>query len=114
MRSFTLSQYAAANRRSSTPAEAALWAALRGKQLGVHFRRQVVLIDRYIADFYAPGARLVIEVDGGCHTQRSRQDARRSRRLEACGIRVLRLSNQLVLTNLSAALQLVSEALRVW
>ena len=33
--------------------EAALWCAIRGRRLGVSFRRQVPLLGRYIADFYA-------------------------------------------------------------
>ncbi|HVW25198.1 MAG TPA: DUF559 domain-containing protein [Polyangiaceae bacterium] len=53
-------------RASPTPSEAQLWRALRGAQLGVAFRRQVV-INGFIVDFAAPQARLVVEVDGGCH-----------------------------------------------
>jgi len=37
-----------------TPSEHALWQALRDGVLGVAFKRQVVLGDRYIADFLAP------------------------------------------------------------
>src|SRR5690606_27964289 len=46
--------------------EAALWRRLRGRRLGVQFRRQVVL-GSFVVDFLAPSARLVVEVDGGWH-----------------------------------------------
>ena len=42
-----------------TPSEEALWQALRGGALGVAFKRQVPLGDRYIADFFAPSVGLV-------------------------------------------------------
>jgi hypothetical protein len=50
----------------TTTTEALLWEALRAEKLGVRFRRQVVL-GRYIADFVAPRAKLVVEVDGEVH-----------------------------------------------
>jgi very-short-patch-repair endonuclease len=53
-----------------TRSEALLWQALRGHQLGVRFRRQVVL-HTFIVDFLAPSVGLVVEVDGGA-TRRSR------------------------------------------
>jgi len=49
-------------RSALTPSEAKLWAAIRGGRLGVSFRRQVPL-GNYIADFAAPAAKLVVEVD---------------------------------------------------
>jgi very-short-patch-repair endonuclease len=51
------------------PAEAALWAQLKNRQLGVVFRRQVVVLGRYIADFLAPAVKLIVEVDGGYHAR---------------------------------------------
>jgi very-short-patch-repair endonuclease len=44
-------------------------------QLGVSFRRQVPLGNRFIVDFLAPVARLVVEVDGGYHARRREADA---------------------------------------
>lgn len=97
------------NRRHSTAAVAALWQRLRGKQLGVWFRRQVPLVGRYVADFYAPGVRLVVEVDGHYHatTAKQRADRRRTRRLEDSGIRVVRVANELVLSDIESALGIV-------
>jgi very-short-patch-repair endonuclease len=49
--------------------ERRLWRELAGGKLGVAFRRQVVLGNRYIADFVASAVRLVVEVDGGLHAR---------------------------------------------
>jgi very-short-patch-repair endonuclease len=68
-----------------TASEAALWRALSGKRLGVAFRRQVP-IGRYIVDFLAPSARLVVEVDGGYHARRATADARRDAALRRAGV----------------------------
>jgi very-short-patch-repair endonuclease len=86
-----LEQYAARNRAQLTGSEAQLWEALRGERLGIRFRRQVVLLDRYIVDFYAPSLRLVVEVDGGYHRLRTTADARRDRELRRAGYTVVRL-----------------------
>jgi very-short-patch-repair endonuclease len=54
-------------RAKLTDAEQRLWARLRRKQiLGVQFYRQKP-IGNYIADFFAPAVRLVVEVDGSQH-----------------------------------------------
>jgi very-short-patch-repair endonuclease len=94
-----------------TPSEAALWEAVRCGQLGVKFRRQVA-IGRYIADFLAPRARLVVEVDGPYHARRRAADARRDRALGRLGYSVLRLDAALVMSRLPEAVALVREALR--
>lgn len=90
-------------RHQPTPSEAALWSALKGNQLGVSFRRQVPIGNRYIADFLAPSVNLVVEVDGSCHVRRGVSDARRDRVLQRLGYRVLRLDAQLIITHLAAA-----------
>lgn len=90
--------------------ERVLWFALRASQLGVLFRRQVVL-QGYIVDFFAPTASLVVEVDGAHHARQRGADARRDRALAAAGLHVLRLPASLVTGNLAAALELVSCAL---
>ena len=91
--------------------EAVLWRELRGGRLGVRFQRQVPLGGRFIADFVAPAARLVVEVDGAQHARRVAADARRDRVLRRLGYRVLRLDAQLVLRDLPAAVGRVREAL---
>jgi very-short-patch-repair endonuclease len=60
-----------------TPSETLLWNAIRGRRLGAEFRRQVPLLGRYIADFFAREAGLVVEVDGAGHSLRQSADERR-------------------------------------
>jgi crossover junction endodeoxyribonuclease RuvC/BirA family biotin operon repressor/biotin-[acetyl-CoA-carboxylase] ligase len=97
-------------RHQPTPSEAALWSALKSNQLGVSFRRQVPIGNRYIADFLAPSVNLVVEVDGSSHAGRCVADARRDRVLQRLGYRVLRLDSQLVNTHLAAAVGQVRAA----
>jgi very-short-patch-repair endonuclease len=105
-----LRERAQAMRAAPTASESALWSLLRAQQLGVRFRRQVP-VGRYIADFVAPSARLIVEVDGGIHDGRAHLDARRDRALSRLGYRVLRLSAQLVLEQSALALARVRAAL---
>jgi very-short-patch-repair endonuclease len=63
-------------------------------------------------DFLAPSHRLVIEVDGGYHGTRARADARRDRKLQKHGYRVLRIQAQLVMRDLPSAVALVAAALQ--
>jgi len=85
---------------------------MRGRRLGVLFRRQVPLLGRFIADFLAPAERLVIEVDGGYHERTRAADDRRERKLASAGYRVLRLDAELVLRDVHAAVKRVRAALR--
>ena len=101
-----------AMRASQTPSEALLWARIRGRRLGVVFRRQVPLLGRFIADFLAPAERLVIEVDGGHHAEQARADAHRDAVLARAGYRVLRLDAALVVGDIEAAIALVRAALQ--
>jgi len=109
-RSSLLAERAAGMRRNMTESEARLWAELSGSKLGVAFRRQHVLLERFVVDFLAPVRKLVIEVDGGWHEQRRRADARRDRVLERAGYRVLRLPADLLLVNLPEALARIRAA----
>jgi very-short-patch-repair endonuclease len=106
-----LEQHAWGHRQMLTPSEARLWSALRGRKLGVQFRRQVPLAGRYIVDFCAPTVRLVVEVDGGYHELRRRADARRDAWLGELGYRVVRVDAELVMRDLTAAVALVRGAL---
>ncbi len=63
-----LKKYARNNRKNQTEAEDALWGAIRGKALGVLFNRQYI-IGEYITDFTCLEAKLVIEIDGGYHSE---------------------------------------------
>lgn len=88
-RAVLLAERARGMRFAPTSTEALLWSALRGSRLGVQFRRQFV-IGRYIVDFCAPAAKLVVEIDGGYHKCIASADARRDSALQQHGFRVLR------------------------
>lgn len=98
-----LEQYAWCNRRAMTESEARLWSALSARKLGVQFRRQVPIDGRYIVDFAAPAARLVVEVDGGYHAGRRAGDRRRDARLRELGWRVVRVEAGVVMRELGVA-----------
>lgn len=97
-------------RRQLTPSEAALWSKISRNQLGVAFRRQVLIGNRYIVDFLAPSIKLAVEVDGPYHARRGVADARRERVLRRLGYRVLRLDADIVLVRLAEAVERVREA----
>jgi very-short-patch-repair endonuclease len=74
-------------RAQMTNSERELWSRLPLKQvLGVQFYRQKPIGD-YIVDFYAPGARLVVEVDGSQHldSDHMESDAQRDSYLAGAG-----------------------------
>jgi very-short-patch-repair endonuclease len=98
-------------RREQTDAEKKLWAALRARQLhGYKFRRQFV-IGAVIADFCCFEYRLVVELDGGQHADKTVADQRRSAFLRAHGYRVLRFWDNEVLENLNGVLEKIAGAL---
>ena len=101
-------------RRKQTEAERAAWYLLRGRQLGPKFRRQC-RIENWVFDFYCFEHRLVIELDGGVHSQPTqiRKDAAKEDYLRALGIRLLRIPNGLVLGDPEEFLRKVREAVEV-
>lgn len=109
-RSSVLQLRARQMRSHLTPSEAALFRLIGGGRLGVTFRRQVVLGERFIADFLVPQMKLVLEVDGGCHRDRRAADASRDRTLERLGYRVRRLQAEVVLREPEAALAVLTQA----
>ena len=97
-------------RRNATDVEAKLWQHLRGRNLdGLKFRRQAT-VGHYVADFLCAEKRLIIELDGGQHTDDA--DAGRTAALEALGYRIVRFWNNEVIENLDAVLLTVLEAAR--
>jgi very-short-patch-repair endonuclease len=90
-----------------TDAEAKLWSRLRdGRLLGTKFRRQVP-IGSYIADFCCRNSKLVIEVDGSQHAQRTTQDVSRTRMIAQHGYTVLRFWDDEVLKNAEGVLEAI-------
>jgi very-short-patch-repair endonuclease len=70
-----------------TDAERAMWRLLKLCTPGARWRRQVP-IRHFIVDFASHRAKLVVEVDGGQHSQDA--DAGRTSIIEAEGYRVIR------------------------
>ena len=100
-------------RREWTKAEARLWLHLRNRRLdGFKFRRQVP-IDRYFVDFACLDAKLVIELDGGGHSEQLAYDVARTAVLETCGFQVLRFWNHHVLTQIDGVLREIHAALEL-
>jgi len=98
-------------RSQSSDAEGVLWRHLRARRLmGYKFRRQMV-IEPYIVDFVCLEARLIIEADGGQHSNQEAYDARRTVWLEGMGYRVIRFWNHEVLCELQSVLEQIRAAL---
>lgn len=97
-------------RRASTPQEKILWSRLRGKNLVFVFKRQES-IGRFIADFYCPAKKLIIELDGSQHLDNKEYDEERTRYFESLGIKVIRFWNNEVNKNLDGVLLKIEEEL---
>jgi len=100
-------------RSHSTNAEILLWSRLRGKQLlNVQFYRQKP-IGNYIADFYAPLGKLVIEVDGGQHYEENylQKDQERDFFMEQQGLKTLRFNNLQVLQSIDDVIDVIFNVL---
>jgi very-short-patch-repair endonuclease len=98
-------------RKRMTEVEQALWKLLRRKQLEGHRFRKQVPIGKYIVDFACLDARLIIEVDGGQHSEAAGADSERDAWLRSQNFRVLRFWNNDVLKNPEGVMQVVVEAL---
>jgi very-short-patch-repair endonuclease len=100
---------ARALRKSMSDAERKLWRGLRARRIdGARFRRPHP-IGRYIVDFVCLEQRLVVEVDGGQHTEDEHiaTDARRDRWLESEGYRVMRVSTTDIYGNIDGVLDTI-------
>lgn len=98
-------------RKQMTPAEKLLWTKLNNKQvLGLKFRRQHP-IDIFIVDFYCHKAKLVIEIDGEYHKDKSvsEYDKGRTSELEQYGLTVVRFTNKEVLNDVGLVINQINE-----
>ena len=78
--------------------------------MGVDFLRQHIVGD-YIADFASRHGGLIIEVDGGYHSEPRQQidDRLRENDLEQMGFHVMRFSNEEVLYNVDHVLNQIEK-----
>ena len=90
-----------------TTPEILLWERLKNKKLGVKFRRQHI-IDIYIPDFVALSIKLIIEVDGGIHIKKRKQDIERTKRLAELGFKVIRFKNEEVENDIEKVLERIA------
>jgi very-short-patch-repair endonuclease len=96
-------------RKQSTLAEILLWNELKGKKLlGCDFHRQKP-IGNYIVDFFCPGLKLAIEIDGASHLDRIQEDMKRQKELESLGIRFLRFQDIEVKQDLGGVIAAIRE-----
>jgi very-short-patch-repair endonuclease len=110
-RKLLLAERAQHMRHATTRSEIALWSALRVGVLRVQFRRQVPIGSNFIGDFVSSTVKLVVEVDGNWHANRSIADARRDRELHRLGFTVLRLSATQVERRIPTVVQRIRDAI---
>ena len=94
-----LREFAKQLRNNSTLSEVLLWKQIKGKALGVEFKRQVPMLE-YIVDFYYQEIGLAIEVDGNIHDFRYLEDAQRQQEIEKYGVIFIRFSNEEIKNNM--------------
>ena len=93
-RNTKLKGFAKSLRKNATPEENKLWYRFLRK-VRPRFHRQQI-IGNYIADFYCPEARLIIEIDGIQHAydeETATRDLKKDNYLESNGFEVLRFDN---------------------
>ena len=96
---------AKALRRNQTEAEQRLWYHLRAHRfMGIKFKRQKPL-GHFIVDFVCMERWLIIELDGGQHSEEVAYDQRRDAWLHSQGFRILRFWNNDVMQQLERVLE---------
>ncbi|MBL7873656.1 MAG: leucine--tRNA ligase [Cyclobacteriaceae bacterium] len=100
----SLKENARENRKNPTEAEEILWEAVRNNSLGFKFRRQHA-ISRFIIDFVCIEKKLVVEIDGAIHDNQKQEDEERTSILNNEGFKVIRFTNEEILSSLPNVLQ---------
>jgi very-short-patch-repair endonuclease len=108
-----MSGLARALRRRMTEAEKVMWSKLRDRRLaGVKFKRQKPIAG-FIVDFVALDLKLIVEIDGGQHSERAGEDEARTKVLEESGYHVVRFWNHDVLGNIDGVLEALVQELNI-
>lgn len=93
-------------RQNQTDAEKVFWNHVKAKRLeGYKFRRQHP-IGQYITDFACLECMLIVEIDGGQHTEE--KDRQRTQTLQQKGFHVLRFWNNEIFDNIEGVLHALS------
>ncbi|WHP06588.1 endonuclease domain-containing protein [Acinetobacter corruptisaponis] len=97
-------------RNNMTEPEKRLWGILRNNQLGVKFRRQHG-VGHYIADFYCPQLKLIIEVDGESHFSEDAQayDKIRDKFMLELGLTTIRITNTEIMQNIDGVCEYLQQ-----
>ena len=104
-----MTQLARNLRSNPTDAEKLLWKHLRSKQIkNAKFRRQQPF-GNYIVDFISFDKKLIIELDGGQHSEIPVKDQERDNWLNGQGFKVLRFWNNDVFGNIEGVLDFIME-----
>ena len=100
-------------RAKPTEAEAILRDNVRANNLGHKFLYQYI-IGQFIVDFLCPDSKLVIEVDGGYHSEIEQEydDEQRSLWLEKMGYKVIRFSNEQIISDIDNVLKEIKKYLQ--
>lgn len=100
-------------RKNMTNYERILWEYLRRDNLGIRFHRQYG-IGNYIADFYCPKLRIVIEVDGSNHyTEHGKEyDKVRDDYMDILQLCILRFSNREITNDIDDVIEAIERAIQ--
>ena len=98
-------------RKNPTKAEEMLWESLRKNLTGCHFRRQHI-VGRFVTDFICLEKSLVVEVDGGIHDYKKKEDEERTDFLEQNGFRVIRFHNKKILGDVGDVVNKIKDELK--
>ena len=94
---WSLMKMADENRVKATKAEKAAKDYLQKKGLKFVFQKPIIAnMNGYIADFYFPDTKLILEIDGGYHEdfEQRKADIKRTKDLNTEGIKVVRMKNE--------------------
>jgi very-short-patch-repair endonuclease len=102
MKRETIKQVARQLRKDETKSEELFWNVVRNRKLNNRkFYRQHPIkyeyleVERYfIADFYCPEKKLVVEIDGKIHENQKEYDETRTQIINCLGIQVIRFQNE--------------------
>ena len=107
-----LKEFAKKNKQFQTDAESLIWEHIRNSLLGVKFNRQYIIGD-YIVDFVCLEKKLILEIDGGYHSEyeQIQKDEHRTERLKAMGFNVIRYTNEDLFADIESVLNGIRQQL---
>lgn len=103
-----IKEFARTLRKNQTEEEKKFWQIVRNSKLGVKFRRQFQIDNKYIADFVCLEKRLIIEIDGGQHNDNF-YDVQRTFYLENLNFKIIRFWNNEINQNVDGCIQYLKE-----